>query len=86
MLKKRILFFRNGKCENTLGSFRCLCDDGFSLKGESPEDGCTDDDECALDMFHCHPIADCKNTNGSYECQCAEGFEGDGFDCTVKDN
>ena len=26
------LLFRNGKCENTLGSFKCLCDDGYSVK------------------------------------------------------
>ena len=46
--------------------------------------GCTDDDECALDLHHCDPVnADCKNTNGSYECVCKIGFEGDGFDCHV---
>ena len=26
---------RHGKCENTLGSFRCLCDDGYSVKSLS---------------------------------------------------
>ena len=47
--------------------------------------GCTDDDECALDLHHCDPIhAECKNTNGSYDCQCKQGFEGDGFDCHVR--
>ena len=46
--------------------------------------GCTDDDECALDLHHCDPVnAECKNTNGSYDCQCKKGFEGDGFDCHV---
>ena len=46
--------------------------------------GCTDDDECVLDLHHCHPTnAECKNTNGSYECICKEGFDGDGFDCHV---
>ena len=46
--------------------------------------GCTDDDECALDLHHCDPVhAECKNTNGSYDCQCKTGFEGDGFDCHV---
>jgi hypothetical protein len=73
---------RNGKCENTVGSFKCLCDDGYSLKGDL-EDGCTDDDECLLDLYHCDPMAECKNTNGSYECVCRDGFTGDGFDCHV---
>jgi hypothetical protein len=73
---------KSGKCENVLGSFRCLCDDGFSVK-TSTEDGCTDDDECALDIYHCDPFAECKNTNGSYDCICREGFTGDGFNCQV---
>ena len=65
-----------------MGSFKCLCDDGYSLKGDL-EDGCTDDDECLLDLYHCDPMAECKNTNGTYECICREGFTGDGFDCHV---
>jgi Calcium binding EGF domain. len=73
---------RNGKCENTLGSFKCLCDDGYSIK-EELEDGCTDDDECELNLYHCDPRAECQNTNGSYVCSCHEGFSGDGFECQV---
>ena len=72
---------RNGKCENTLGSFKCLCDDGYSVKGDLMADGCTDEDECSLDLYHCDPNADCKNTDGSYECTCKSGYSGDGFDC-----
>lgn len=71
-----------GKCQNSLGSFQCICDDGFSIK-ERLEDGCTDDDECALDLYHCDPFAQCRNTNGSYDCTCREGFTGDGFTCQV---
>ena len=71
-----------GKCQNSLGSFQCICDDGFSIK-ERLEDGCTDDDECALDLYHCDPFARCRNTNGSYDCTCREGFTGDGFTCQV---
>ena len=85
MVAQFTLDYRNGKCENTLGSFKCLCDDGFSIKGSVLEEGCTDDDECELDLYHCHPFADCKNTNGSYECHCHEGYTGDGFDCQVRD-
>ena len=84
---------RNGKCENTLGSFRCLCDEGFSLSLPKPvgddnstssSTDCVDDDECALGLHHCHPTAArCTNTNGSYECACLPGFKGDGFECQV---
>ena len=72
-----------GKCQNVLGSFKCICDDGFSIK-ERMEEGCTDDNECDLDLYHCDPFAQCKNTNGSYDCICREGFSGDGFSCQVK--
>ena len=71
---------RNGKCENVVGSFNCICDDGYSVK-ESLDEGCTDDDECNLNIHHCDPMATCQNTNGSYDCICNEGFVGDGFDC-----
>ena len=47
------------------------------------EEGCTDDNECELDLYHCDPFAQCKNTNGSYDCICREGFSGDGFSCQV---
>ena len=77
--------FRNGKCENTLGSFACLCDDGYSVSDAAhPEAGCVDEDECALDLYHCDPNAACTNTNGSYECACDEGYAGDGFECQVR--
>ena len=32
---KNFFTLRHGKCENTLGSFRCLCDDGYSVKSLS---------------------------------------------------
>ena len=48
---------------------------------ESLEDGCTDDDECVLNVHHCDPMATCKNTNGSYDCICNQGYTGDGYDC-----
>lgn len=45
---------------NTLGSFQCRCEDGYSVK---PEDGpeCSDDDECFLGNYNCHVNADCIN-------------------------
>ena len=55
-----------------VGSFNCICDDGYSVK-EKLEEGCTDDDGCTLNIHHCDPMATCKNTNGSYDCVCNEG-------------
>lgn len=45
---------------NTLGSFQCRCEDGYSVK---PDGGpsCTDEDECYLGSYNCHTYADCIN-------------------------
>jgi len=50
-----------GECHNTLGSFQCRCEEGYSVK---PEGGlqCTDDDECYLGTYDCDENADCLNT------------------------
>ena len=70
---------QNGECDNTLGSYKCRCEEGYSVKGEDP--GCTDDDECLLGTFNCDVNADCTNTQGGYECRCREGFTGNGAVC-----
>ncbi|KAG8223124.1 hypothetical protein J437_LFUL000545 [Ladona fulva] len=71
---------QNGECDNTLGSFICRCEDGYSVK---PDDGhgCTDEDECQLDIHNCDPNAECINTQGSYDCRCLKGFTGNGITC-----
>ena len=52
---------KNGECDNTLGSFMCRCEEGYSAKpGGDP--GCTDEDECELGTFECDVNADCINT------------------------
>ncbi len=50
-----------GHCENSLGSFHCICEDGFSVR---PELGpsCADEDECLMGNFICAPHADCVNS------------------------
>ena len=54
-----------GSCDNTLGSFTCKCEEGYSVKiGEGP--GCTDDDECLLGTYDCDVNADCINTDVSF--------------------
>ena len=51
----------NGECDNTLGSFMCRCEEGYSAKpGSGP--GCTDDDECELGSYNCDMNADCINS------------------------
>lgn len=49
-----------GECVNTLGSFHCRCEEGYSVK---PDGGpqCTDEDECDLGTFVCDENADCIN-------------------------
>lgn len=56
----------NGECINTLGSFQCRCEDGYSVK---PDEGpsCSDDDECYLGTYSCHINADCINNPVRYK-------------------
>ncbi|XP_040133496.2 LOW QUALITY PROTEIN: uromodulin [Ictidomys tridecemlineatus] len=69
----------NSSCVNTLGSYACVCADGFRL---SPGQGCVDVDECAEpELSRCHALATCVNVEGSYVCMCPEGYGGDGWHC-----
>ncbi|MEE6491205.1 hypothetical protein FKM82_016127 [Ascaphus truei] len=61
----------NGRCENTVGSFRCACSTGFSTNPQGTE--CTDIDECASGQQPC-ASGHCENTPGSYRCVCPAGF------------
>ncbi|XP_035662918.1 protein kinase C-binding protein NELL2-like isoform X2 [Branchiostoma floridae] len=69
----------NTRCVNLPGSYICECLPGYK---QLTEHKCTDQNECALGMDHCHPNAQCENTMGSYVCRCNPGFEGDGMVCT----
>ncbi|XP_062900141.1 latent-transforming growth factor beta-binding protein 2-like isoform X1 [Mobula hypostoma] len=67
----------HGYCENTDGSFRCLCDQGF----EVPAGGqaCVDINECEMMNGVCGRAL-CENVEGSFFCICMD--ENEDFDPT----
>ena len=67
----------NATCENTVGAYRCTCNEGYTLDAEL----CVDIDECADGTSACDDNAACTNLDGTYDCTCNDGFEGDGFTC-----
>ncbi|TMS19921.1 Signal peptide, CUB and EGF-like domain-containing protein 1 [Larimichthys crocea] len=66
-----------GVCENTLGSYKCVCRPGYRGNGTH----CEDENECASGVHRCDTNARCGNIIGSYFCQCYQGFNGDGHSC-----
>lgn len=59
----------NQKCINTQGWFKCICKDGYRLKGGK----CEDIDEC--ESAPCEQT--CNNKPGGYDCLCEEGYKPD---------
>ncbi|XP_039202502.1 adhesion G protein-coupled receptor L4 isoform X2 [Crotalus tigris] len=69
-------------CTNTMGSYFCMCKDGYkSSNGNTSfvtNDGtsCRDIDECSeLGTDACGDHAQCENMDGGYSCTCNEGYQ-----------
>nr|XP_054303867.1 latent-transforming growth factor beta-binding protein 2 isoform X1 [Pongo pygmaeus] len=62
----------HGFCDNTDGSFRCLCDQGFEISPSGWD--CVDVNECELMLAVCG-AALCENVEGSFLCLCASDLE-----------
>nr|XP_020731255.1 hemicentin-2-like [Odocoileus virginianus texanus] len=53
-------------CQNTEGSYQCLCPAGYRLLPSGKN--CQDINECEEDGIECGPGQMCFNTRGSYQC------------------
>ncbi|XP_055997524.1 uncharacterized protein LOC125645548 [Ostrea edulis] len=69
----------NKLCDNTEGSYRCDCLEGFNLIN----DKCEDIDECDDASLNDCPVAttQCMNTFGNYTCECKEGYQKENSAC-----
>lgn len=61
---------QNSICENTVGSFRCTCKEGFKSVSDTV---CEDVNECHETVGLCEHT--CINSWGTYRCACRQGFE-----------
>ncbi|XP_048583421.1 fibrillin-1 isoform X2 [Nematostella vectensis] len=64
---------REGKCQNTIGSYICTCPKG--LRHDPSSGKCKDIDECAEYHHLCGLKGQCVNTVGSYRCNCPPGID-----------
>ncbi|PIK56741.1 putative fibrillin-2 isoform X3, partial [Apostichopus japonicus] len=60
-----------GDCINTIGSYKCICPDGFELNNDFL--GCVDINECERSQYICG-AGECMNLVGNYSCLCPTGF------------
>ncbi|XP_065674611.1 latent-transforming growth factor beta-binding protein 2 isoform X2 [Hydra vulgaris] len=61
-------------CINTIGSFQCVCPDGYLAP--RPEDfyTCRDLDECSMNQNNCSVNSICNNFGGGFNCTCKSGY------------
>ena len=63
----------NSDCVNTVGSYRCVCQTGWTGTGGNCD---TDINECLLPPPVCGSHGSCSNFPGSYNCTCDKGWSG----------
>ena len=69
----------HASCTNTVGSYNCACNDGWSGDGFTQ---CVDVHECDQGETACADVgATCHNEVGSYTCSCDPGYQGNGSIC-----
>ena len=90
----------HAKCDNTVGLYRCECNNGYHGDGFSCE-GTLDNnfynswtnknildhiDKCATGAHECGTDQICTDTSTNYYCTCPDGFfqEGAGVDITCR--
>ncbi|EGG14169.1 hypothetical protein DFA_11938 [Cavenderia fasciculata] len=62
----------NSHCVNTLGSYQCVCNQGYKQNSNS----CSDINECNENNLLCNQTTSyCVNNVGSYNCVCLNGFK-----------
>ncbi|XP_062325560.1 latent-transforming growth factor beta-binding protein 2-like [Osmerus eperlanus] len=64
----------HGFCENTDGSFRCQCDQGYTNPPGDPGQACVDVNECEMSLALCG-TALCENVDGSFLCICPSNHQ-----------
>lgn len=77
----------HGTCSNTIGSYECSCQNGYTkVDANLATSKCIDIDECSVQGTGlCGPNAQCVNVDGHYKCVCHKGFIGNGTEgCKCK--
>ncbi|XP_057244856.1 fibrillin-2-like, partial [Malurus melanocephalus] len=69
---------RNGQCINSVGSFQCLCQEGYDRTPDGKN--CVDINECVSLPGTCSP-GTCQNLEGSFRCICPPGYEVQNDNC-----
>jgi len=62
----------NGRCTNSDGSFKCICNQGYTINENGKQ--CIDIDECFISPGVCGN-GKCENVDGDFNCICDAGYE-----------
>lgn len=87
------LCMSNQDCVNTIGSYKCVCKDGYNQKIINGQVYCNDINECRMrrgfpsGQGYCGSLVGsiCTNTLGGVDCECKEGFDRENSERTCQD-